>query len=152
MASKNTTAPPPNLASLVAIKSKMAAKDDGKLGAGQNQLPPSNFTGALSTERINYRQDQGGTNSTAAAPTNEQPKVSRKTKQLEVSQLDKKLEEINRKQAEKTNQTLDSWKTFDSVNYGFGAQVNKEEPTATQSKIVKQVSGLRSLSLNTCLV
>ncbi|CAF1586430.1 unnamed protein product [Adineta ricciae] len=138
MASKTTTGPAPNLASLVAIKSKMAAKDDANLGAAQNQLTPSNFTGALSTERINYRQDLVNTNSTAPAPTNEQTKVSRKTKQLEVSQLDKKLEEINRKQAETTNQTLDTWKTFDSVNYGLGAQANKGEPTATQPKTVKQ--------------
>ncbi|CAF0926002.1 unnamed protein product [Adineta ricciae] len=138
MASKTTSGPAPNLASLVAIKSKMAAKDNANPGAAQNQLTPSSFTGALSTERINYRQDQLNTNSTAAAPTNEPPKVSRKTKQLEVSQLDKKLAEINRKQAETTNQTLDTWKTFDSVNYGLGAQANKEEPTATQSKTVKQ--------------
>lgn len=150
MASKNATAPAPNLASLLAIKSKMAAKDNAKPGAVQNQLDPSYSTGAYSVEKINYRQDQG--NNTAPAPTKEQPKASRKTKQLEVSQLDKKLEEINRKQAETTNQTMDTWKNFDTVNYGIGAQTNKQEPTATQPKTTKQVNYLHSLRLNTYLV
>ncbi|UJR28401.1 hypothetical protein I4U23_009642 [Adineta vaga] len=143
MAAKTDPSSTTNLASVLLIKRKMAAKDNGNTGATQNSVQPtSNFIGAHSNEKINYRQDAIVANTTTAAhvPPTEQPKQTRKTKQLEVSQLDKKLEEINRKQEAKTNETLDTWKNFDNVNYGLGSQGEKRNDTPIQSKPVKQRS------------
>ena len=126
MASSTNNAPPPSLATLLLIKQKMAAKNAG--GSDSRQAPPQRppVANAYSNERIAYHQNLAEINPQPTIPTTapensaDPPKISRKTKQLEVGLLDKKLDEINRKQEEKTNQALDTWKGFDSVNYGFG--------------------------------
>lgn len=125
MASTNTNPSAPNLASLLVIKRKIGAKNNQSKGKVQLTLPAA-ATGAHSIEKINYRQDVpvGGNpqvpdTTTVPANTTEPTKVSRKTKQLEVELLDKKMEEIDRKQEEKTNEAIGSWKGFDSFNYGF---------------------------------
>ena len=123
--------PATNLATVLLMKQKMAAANPNKTPA--NNAPALPAAGAHSNERVNYRQELPVAN----APTKTLPpedksdptKTSRKTKQLEVGQLDKRLEEIQRKQEEKTNQALDSWKGFDSINYGFSpGSVPQQQP------------------------
>jgi hypothetical protein len=132
MASSKANPPAPNLASLLLVKQKMAAKNGDQINL---KPPPPAATGAYSNEKISYHQNVPVLNSqettTTTLPTNttEQPKISRKTKQLEVSLLDKKMEEINRKQATKTNETLDTWKGFDSLNYGFNHEPGIQKST-----------------------
>jgi len=135
MASSTENAPAPTLASLLLIKRKIAAKNGDQTNL---KPPPPAATGAYSNEKLTYHQNTQALDpqetTTTALPTNttEQPKISRKTKQLEVSLLDKKMEEINRKQETKTNETLDTWKGFDSLNYGFnnepGTQISTPVP------------------------
>jgi hypothetical protein len=129
--------PPPNLATLVLVKQRMNAKNNAKNGVRLAPPPPA-ATGAHSDERLTYRQDPSNT-AVPPADTTDPPKISRKTKQLEVSQLDKKMDEINRKQELKTNEAKDTWKGFDSLNYGFspgGAQ----NPTPVPPETTKQVN------------
>jgi hypothetical protein len=127
MASSTTNPPPPSLATLLAIKRKMAANSAASSDARQTPPPRPPVANAHSNERIAYHQNATVVNppptiaTTAPENSTEPSKISRKTKQLEVGLLDKKIEEINRKQEEKTNEALDTWKGFDSVNYGFGA-------------------------------
>jgi hypothetical protein len=126
MASSTENSSAPNLATLLAMKRKMAAKNPDQSNANQ-LLPPPATIRALSNEKTSYRQDIPGgnpqetTTATLLANTTEPPKISRKTKQLEINLLDQKMEEINRKQEAKTNEALGAWKGFDSLNYGFGS-------------------------------
>ena len=129
MASSKNNAQAPNLASVLSVRRKLAAKNANQSNTKQLSSSPPPVINSHSNARIAYHQNLPVINqpvnpvetTSATVPTNtdEQPKVSRKTKQLEVGLLDKKMEEINRKQEVKTNEALDTWKGFDSINYGF---------------------------------
>lgn len=144
MASQITNPSTSNLATLLRAKRKMASKNSN---ISDGTIPAPAATGAHSVEKINYRPDVpvGGNpqipETTTTAPT-EPHKVSRKTKQLEVELLDKRMEEINRKQEEKTNQTLDTWKGFDSFNYGFTPNPGNIQPNSKPPTLPKQVNFL----------
>ena len=133
----------PNLASLLAIKRKMNEKTAARTGETPAPLPTV-ATGAKSDEKLTYRQDPTIINppTTTALPatTTEPPKISRKTKQLEVELLDKKMEEINRKQEAQTNVAKDSWKGFDDLNYGFVPGATTQNPTPVPPASTKQVN------------
>ncbi|CAF0798592.1 unnamed protein product [Rotaria sordida] len=126
-----------NLATLLLVKRKLAKENADKIGEGQVSPILPAITGAHSNEKLPYRPNMSVINSTSTTatttPTNmkESPKPSgRKNKQLEVELLDKKIEEINRKQEVITNETLVTWKGFDSLNYRFTAEpeIQKSSP------------------------
>lgn len=123
------------------MKQKLAAANPNRAPA--NNAPAMPAAGAHSNERVNYRQEitaanQPNTTTTAPPPPPEDKtdpmKMSRKTKQLEVGLLDKRMEEIQRKQEEKTNQALDSWRGFDSINYGFSSGNVPQQPPPPPKK------------------
>jgi len=131
----------PNLAAVLLVKRKMAAKN--KATGSEVQAPPPNSIASYSKDKLTYHQDAGVADSIKPIPPvekTEPAKVSRKTKQIEVSLLDKKMDEINRKQAAKTNEAADSWKGFDSLNYGIGSGPQAREPTPVPSVVAKQVN------------
>lgn len=141
MAASSEDPPVTSLATLLLIKRRMGSKEaresDTKLAA------PPPVIGAHSDERMTYHQ-----NAPAEKPpepttkTNDQTKATRKTKQLEVTQLDQKMEEINRRQEEKTNAAMDSWKGFDSLNYGFNSTPGTQGPTPVPPGSTGQVHSL----------
>ena len=144
MAASKPNPPPPNLATLLLIKRKMSGKNNPNSRQNQASLPTDNSVGAYSQEKIIYRQDPSveiPTNKTNPENTNDPPKRSRKAKQLEVNQLDKKIEEINRKQEAQKNEALDSWKGFDDVNYGLPSEPEAHKsPTPIPPTSAKQVN------------
>jgi hypothetical protein len=75
-------------------------------------------------------------------------KVNRNTNQLQVDLLDKKMEEIQRKQQETANRTDDSWKVFESVNYGFYPPVQKAPSASPSREPVKNVNDCTRLNIN----
>ncbi|CAF2739577.1 unnamed protein product [Rotaria sp. Silwood2] len=139
MATPTMNSSAPNLATLLLIKRKLAEKNAEKIVETQVLPTLSTTIGAHSNEKLSYRQNILGINSTAT-PTNvkESPKVSRQNKQLEVELLDKKMEEINRKQEVKTNEALHTWKGFDSLNYGFVSESETRKSTPISSISTKQ--------------
>jgi hypothetical protein len=145
MASSKTNPPAPNLATILSIKRKMAAKNPGESATKQLPPAPPAVINSHSNERIAFHQSIPTENPAVKAPTtvpentDEQPKISRKTKQLEVGLLDKKMEEINRKQEVKTNEALDTWKGFDSFNYGFNSTPGASNTTPGPPVATKQV-------------
>jgi len=128
----------PNLASLVMVKQKLGAKDDAESNANQLSTEPKPVAGAQFGERAHYKQTVlvAPTQEPTTKPStnaNEVPKASRQARQIEVKLLDKKMEEIDRKQETSTNQALDTWKGFDSLNYGFnGASIPTPPGTTKQ--------------------
>jgi hypothetical protein len=145
MTSPEANSSTPNLATLLLIKRKMAAANKADPDA-QKALPepPPAATGSHSIDKMTYRQDAPTVNPTKATPideeTDEPSKVSRKTKQLEVGLLGKKMDEIDRNKEIKTNETLDSWKGFDSLNYGFNPESSSPKPNLTPPVAEKQVN------------
>jgi hypothetical protein len=143
MASSTANPQAANLASLLLVKRKLDAKNSDQSNA---QLPPPAPAGASSGENMAYHQDmltgnpQETTTTGIPANTTEKPKVSRKTKQLEVELLDKKMDEIHRKQETKTNETLGTWKGFDSLNYGFNSVPGTQRSTPVPSESTQQVN------------
>jgi hypothetical protein len=146
MASSTANPPAPNLAAVLSIKRKIAEKNAAQSNGRQTPPPPPPVANAHSNERITYHQDTIAQNPPQTIPTTvpenttEQPKISRKTKQLEVGLLDKKMEEINRKQEEKTNEALGTWKGFDSVNYGFNSTPGASNTTPVPPVATKEVN------------
>lgn len=130
-----TTGRQPTLASLVLVKQKMGAKNDDRPDPNGLATQPTPVIRAHHDERIHYRQDGVPTTIEQPKPTttdtNELPKASRQARQIEVKLLDKKMEEIDRKQESKKNEALDTWKGFDSLNYGFNPAVTPVPPTTT---------------------
>lgn len=141
MAASSQDPPVTNLAALLLIKRRMGSKDtkepDTKLAA------PLPTTGAHSDERITYHQNAPVEKPPEPVPkTIDQTKGTRKAKQLEVALLDQKMEEINRRQEEKTNAALDTWKGFDSLNYGFSSTPGTARPTPAPPISAKRVNSL----------
>lgn len=141
MASTAANSSQANLATILLIRRKQRAARNKANPDEEQIIPPQNATGSYSQDKLNYRQDVPVTGPikapTPPAETNDPPKISRKTKQLEVSALDKKMEEISRKQEAKTNETAENWKGFDSLNYGLlASQKVPQKPTATPPKQV----------------
>lgn len=137
MATSNGKQQKPNLAALVMVKQKMAAKNDDQPNADGLTTNPKPVIGAHYDEKIHYRPDApaGGTQAPTTQPstnTNEEPKASRQQRQIEVKLLDKKMEEIGRKQETTTNEALDTWKAFDSFNYGFSSTPVPVQPVTTK--------------------
>ncbi|CAM4801020.1 unnamed protein product [Rotaria magnacalcarata] len=142
-ASKNSKAP--NLAALLLVNRRLAAKQVIENGdnQGQLQLPATNI-GAHSVEKLSYHQSVSHVNSTAIAPTNQNasPIMRRKNKQIEVELLDRNIEEINHKQEQKTNATLNTWKDFESFNYGFAteSEIQQAKPMSPISQQEQRTS------------
>lgn len=153
MASSNAKpAPAPNLATILAVKRKIGPNK----ADGSNPAQPAAGAGAHSQEKMNYRQDPMAF---APAPNTTKPddtskpkdgsgtkpepnKGARNTKQLDVGQLDKKMEEIQRKQQEKTNEAIDSWKAFEDMNYGFYSDGMPRRAPANTREPINQVNDL----------
>jgi hypothetical protein len=141
MASAAENPSAPNLAAVLLVKRKIAAKN--KANGSEIQAPLPNSIASYSKDKLTYHQNVGAADSIkpiAPVETSEPAKISRKTKQIEVSLLDKKMDEINRKQAAKTNEAADSWKGFDSLNYGIGSGPQARESTPVPSVVPKQVN------------
>lgn len=163
MASSEADPPVTNLATLLLIKRKMVAKENDDVNAKKILLKsPNNLAGAHSTEGLSYHQNFSVVNPVADTTSKDQvepPKVNRQNKQIVVELLDKKMEEINRKQTRNTNQALDAWKGFDSFNYGFipdshaqqsirtPDQTIQSNPFVNQSSVEKQPSA-KSIKIN----
>ncbi|CAF3331886.1 unnamed protein product [Rotaria socialis] len=131
MASERKNSQAPNLAAFLLIKRRLAAKQAVENGDNQGQLQlPATNVGAHSVEKLSYHQIVPQVNSTAITHTNqsESPSLSRNSKQIEVALLDRKIGEINLKQENKTNATLDTWKDFESFNYGFVTESAIQQP------------------------
>lgn len=147
MATSESNRPPANLATLLLIKRKMTAKNAG--GSSPKPQAPAPIIGAHSDEKRTYHQN---TPETAAINTpentTEQVKVTRKTKQMQVALLDKKMEEINRKHEEKTSEALDSWKGFDSMNYDFSSVPETKGSAPVPPAATKSVSHFFNWSNN----
>ena len=135
MASTSDNHPAPNLAALLLIKRKIGASSNEKESGTKLATPPPAI-GAHSNERITYHQNAPAENPPETKATTTKPsdptKVTRKTKQLEVDSLNQKMEEINRRQEEKTTAALESWKGFDSLNYGFRSTPETRRSTPIQ--------------------
>ncbi|CAF3631601.1 unnamed protein product [Rotaria sp. Silwood1] len=158
MASSTTDSSAPNLATLLLIKRKLGAKNSDKISEKQASPTLQTTTIAHSNEKSFYRQNMSivnpTTTTTTTTPTNiqESPKVSRKNKQIEVELLDKKMEEINRKQEVKTNETLVTWKGFDSLNYGFVLDSNMHKSTPFPPTPTKQRTPTPSINIQSASV
>ena len=151
MASSSEDPPVTNLAALLLIKRSMGSKEAKESDTKQAAPPP--VIGAHSNERITYHQDAPVEKPPVpATKNNDQTKPTRQAKQLEVKQLDQKMDEINRRQEEKTNAALDSWKGFDSLNYGFNSTPETRRPTPAQPVSTRQVNSLFSHFLNQTVI
>ncbi|CAF1413097.1 unnamed protein product [Didymodactylos carnosus] len=57
---------------------------------------------------------------------------ARRQQQADITLLDKKLENLNRKQEQQTHQTNENWKEFSDVNYGFSDDGSSRVPSRQQ--------------------
>ena len=140
MASRTTNATAPNLASVLLVKRKLGVKKnpDGNGNQPIGSLP--NSTASYSQEKLTYHQDMSqGEPTNAPIDPNKPSTRNRQAKQLEVSKLDKKLEEINRKQEVNKNEAAGTWKGYDSMNYKISSRPESQKSTRVAPVPEKQV-------------
>lgn len=151
MAASTTNAPPSNLAALLLIKRKVAANNGNAADATQDRAAPLTNAGAHSNDKLPYRQSvQIPSTTTTPFPKDqsEAAKFSRQNKQIEVELLEKKMAEIDRKKDIKTNETIEKWKGFDSLNYGFASESGQQKSTTVLSPPNEQVNHFVALHNN----
>lgn len=116
----------PNLASVLAAKRVTDATNPDKQVQNQPTL------GASSNAKRSYHQTPPTENSNQPNNTNNNKKTpvntARNDKQLQINVLDKKMNEIQQEQDRKTNEAMDAWKGFDTVNYGFSDPAPTQPP------------------------
>ena len=128
MASSSEPTRQVNLATLLLAKRKISAKNTDKSNKQQTST-------SISVD----------INDAPTSPTNKtnSPKTNRQTnQQLEVKLLDKKMKEINHKQEVITNETIDAWKGFDSLNYGFISESEMQKSNVDLPVSSKQVKSV----------